>query len=103
MHVSFLWWVVFLILLACADHYDLEEKQTSFSVAVGLSLMAVGVMIFVIGQFIGENKEKNSFWFWTVNVWIVILIPISCVFNAMRGFLEGIGGHLDQHQNWETL
>ena len=35
-----------------------KEKQTSFSVAVGLSLMAVGVMIFVIGQFIGENKEK---------------------------------------------
>ena len=33
-----------------------KEKQTSFSVAVGLSLMAVGVMIFVIGQFIGENK-----------------------------------------------
>ena len=27
-----------------------KEKQTSFSVAVGLSLMAVGVMIFVIGQ-----------------------------------------------------
>ena len=45
-----------------------KEKQTSFSVAVGLSLMAVGVMIFVIGQFIGENKEKASFWFWTVNV-----------------------------------
>ena len=39
-----------------------KEKQTSFSVAVGLSLMAVGVMIFVIGQFIGENKEKASFW-----------------------------------------
>ena len=37
-----------------------KEKQTSFSVAVGLSLMAVGVMIFVIGQFIGENKEKAS-------------------------------------------
>ena len=33
-----------------------KEKQTSFSVAVGPSLMAVGVMIFVIGQFIGENK-----------------------------------------------
>ena len=67
-----------------------KEKQTSFSAAVGLSLMAVGVMIFVIGQFIGENKEKASFWFWTVNVWIVILIPISCVFNAMQGIL---GGH----------
>lgn len=35
-----------------------KEKQTSFSVAVGLSLMAVGVMIFVIGQFIGEKKKS---------------------------------------------
>ena len=61
-----------------------KEKQTSFSVAVGLSLMAVGVMIFVIGQFIGENKEKASFWFWTVNVWIVILIPESVKFHFYK-------------------
>ena len=67
-----------------------KEEQTSVSVAVGLILMAVGIMTFVIGQFIGKNKEKASFWFWTVNVWIVILIPISCVFNAMQGIL---GGH----------
>lgn len=67
-----------------------KEEQTSVSVAVGLILMAVGIMTFAIGQFIGKNKEKASFWFWTVNVWIVILIPISCVFNAMQGIL---GGH----------
>ena len=53
-------------------------------------IFSLVVIIFVIGQFIGENKEKASFWFWTVNVWIVILIPISCVFNAMQGIL---GGH----------
>lgn len=80
-----------------------KEEQTSNSVAVGLILMAVGIMTFVIGQFIGKNKEKALFWFWIVNVWIVILIPISCVFNAMQGILGGIGGHLDQHQNWEIL
>lgn len=67
-----------------------KEEQTSNSVAVGLILMAVGIMTFVIGQFIGKNKEKALFWFWIVNVWIVILIPISCVFNAMQGIL---GGH----------
>ena len=66
-----------------------KEEQTSVSVAVGLILMAIGIMTFVIGQFIGKNKEKASFWFWTVNVWIVILIPISCVFNAMQGILGG--------------
>ena len=67
-----------------------KEEQTSNSVAVGLILMAVGIMTFVIGQFIGKNKEKALFGFWIVNVWIVILIPISCVFNAMQGIL---GGH----------
>ena len=32
-----------------------KEEQTSVSVAVGLILMAVGIMTFVIGQFIGKN------------------------------------------------
>ena len=66
-----------------------KEKQTSFSVAVGLSLMAVGIMIFAIGQFTGKNKEKASFWFWIVNVWILILMPISCIFNFLQGIMFG--------------
>ena len=66
-----------------------KEKQTSFSVAVGLSLMAIGVMIFAIGQFTGENKVKASFWFWIVNVWILILMPISCIFNFLQGIMFG--------------
>ena len=63
------------------------EKQTSSSVAVGLILMAVGIMIFVMGQFLGENKEQSSRWFWIVNVWILVLIPISCIFNIFQGIL----------------
>ena len=63
------------------------ERRTSSSVAVGLILMAVGIMIFVIGQFIGENKEQSSRWFWIVNVWILVLIPISCIFNIFQGIL----------------
>ena len=43
-----------------------NKEQTSSSVAVGLILMAVGIMVFVIGQFIGDNKEKASFLFWIV-------------------------------------
>ena len=63
------------------------EEQTSSSVAVGLILMAVGIMVFVIGQFIGENKEQASCWFWIVNVWILILMPISCAFNVFQGII----------------
>ncbi len=64
-----------------------KEEQTSVSVAVGLILMGAGIMTFVIGQFIGKNKEKALFWFWIVNIWIVILIPISCAFNFLQGIL----------------
>lgn len=66
-----------------------KEEQTPISVAVGLILMAVGVMIFVIGQFIGENKEKALFGFLIVNVWILILMPISCIFNFLQGIMFG--------------
>ena len=61
------------------------KEQTPSSVAVGLILMAVGIMVFVIGQFIGENKEKASFCFWVVNIWILSLMPISCIFNFFQG------------------
>lgn len=64
-----------------------KEEQTSVSVAVGLILMAVGIMTFAIGQFIGKNKEKALFWFWIVNIWIVVLIPISCIFNFIQGII----------------
>lgn len=65
------------------------EEQTPISVAAGLILIAVGIMLFVIGQFTGENKEKASFWFWIVNVWILILMPISCIFNFLQGIIFG--------------
>lgn len=71
-----------------------DKEQTPSSVAVGLILMAIGIMVFVIGQFIGENKEKASFWFWIVNVWILILMPISCIFNFLQGISFG---------NWWTF
>ncbi|MBO5069800.1 MAG: XRE family transcriptional regulator, partial [Roseburia sp.] len=66
-----------------------DKEQTPSSVAVGLILMVVGIMVFAIGQFIGENKEKALFGFWIVNVWILILIPISCIFNFLQGIMFG--------------
>lgn len=64
------------------------EKQNTVSVAVGLSIMAAGCMIFVIGQYIGENKEKAFTSFWAANVWFLSLIPISCCFNLISGIKE---------------
>lgn len=66
------------------------ERQVSYSIIVGLVLMAIGSVIFGVGQLIGVKKEKASFDFWVVNVWLLSLMPISCIFNCIQGT---IGGH----------
>lgn len=67
-----------------------KEEQTSISVAIGLIIMAIGCMSFVLGQYLGKNKKEATFLFGLINVWILTLIPISCVFNGLQGI---IGGH----------
>lgn len=64
-------------------------KRTPLSVAIGVIIMAIGCMIFAIGQFIGDNKKKASVIFWGINIWLLSLIPISCIFNCVSGLLEG--------------
>ena len=66
------------------------EEQRPISVGVGLIVMATGCMIFAIGQIIGNNKQKAAIIFEMINVWLLSLIPISCVFNFLQGTM---GGH----------
>lgn len=66
-----------------------KEKQTPISVAVGLIIMAIGCMIFAIGQFVGDNKDKATVLFSLINVWFLGLMPISCIFNAIQGISGG--------------
>ena len=65
------------------------EEQRPISVAVGLIVMAVGCMIFAVGHIIGNNKQKAAIIFGMVNVWLLSLIPISCVFNFLQGTMGG--------------
>ena len=65
------------------------EEQRPISVGVGLIVMAIGYMIFAIGQIIGNNKQKAAIIFGMVNVWLLSLIPISCVFNFLQGIMGG--------------
>lgn len=60
------------------------EEQSPVSVMIGLILMAMGVMIFFVGQYIGEYKEKAKKQFWTINIWLLVLIPYSCTFNLIQ-------------------
>ena len=65
------------------------ERKTSIAVAVGLGIMAIGCVAFDIGQLLGENKKKALRDFWIINVWLLSLMPISCVFNCVQGVFGG--------------
>ncbi len=63
------------------------EEQSPVSVMIGLILMAMGTMIFFVGQFIGEHKDKAKKQFWTINIWLLVLIPYSCIFNFLQSII----------------
>lgn len=63
------------------------EVQKPVSAVIGLILMAMGCMIFVIGQLSGGNTKESAFSFGLINIWLLSLIPISCIFNAIQGVL----------------
>ena len=67
-----------------------KEEQTPISVSIGLIIMAIGCMSFAIGQYIGNNKSAASLLFWSINIWTLSLIPISCVFNGIQGLIGGL-------------
>ncbi len=54
-----------------------------------LVIMAMGCMIFAIGQLTAYNKKSAAMAFGFVNVWFLSLIPISCIFNGIQGNLGG--------------
>ena len=60
------------------------EKQVSMAIVIGLVFMALGCMIFGIGL-TGEvkNKEKAKQTFWTINIWLLALLPLSFVYNVL--------------------
>lgn len=63
------------------------EKYTTAATAAGIIIMAIGCMIFGIGKNVAPRDKKTSCAFAAVNIWILSLIPISCVFNAVQGIL----------------
>ncbi|WP_343208647.1 helix-turn-helix transcriptional regulator [Anaerolentibacter hominis] len=71
------------------------ERQMTYAVGIGFIFMAVGTMIFVIGQVTdSSNKKKSRKLFALVNVWILLFIPLSCCFNILDGLFGGFTGQL---------
>ena len=54
-----------------------SEKQIPGSVAAGFVFFAVGCTVYALGQITGENKSPAKKWFLVINVWILLLMPVS--------------------------
>lgn len=70
------------------------EEQTSTAIAIGFILMAIGCMIFAIGQIVGKNKNNTLIYYFLINIWVLILIPYSCLFNVLDGLTNGFSWQL---------
>jgi len=69
------------LLIASALWY---EEQTPMAIVAGLILMAVGCMTFGIGHANStQNAEKAKRLFWTINIWILVFIPLSLIYNML--------------------
>lgn len=63
------------------------ELQVTTAIAGGLVLMVMGCMLFAIGIIISdeETKEKAKFLFLTINIWTLLFMPLSLVYNLLSG------------------
>ncbi len=69
------------------------ERQMQYSVGIGLGFMVIGTGIFLMGQFGNANeKVKGKIFFVVANVWMLLLIPLSCCYNICDGILGGYYG-----------
>ena len=69
------------------------ERQMSYAVGIGLVVMLIGTGVFLIGQVTDtRDRRKAGRLFWIPNVWILLMIPLSCCFNIMDGLLGGFLG-----------
>lgn len=65
------------------------ERQTASSVAIGFMIMILGCLTHIIGQIVGENIAIAKKWFAVMNIWPLLLIPISCVYNFIVAKVYG--------------
>ncbi len=63
------------------------EEQIPIASAGGLVLIVIGCMLFGIGMTMSdvETKEKAKSLFWKINIWTLLFMPMSLVYNALSG------------------
>lgn len=65
------------------------ERQIASSVAIGFLVMILGCLTHIIGQIVGENTVAAKKWFAVTNIWVILLMPISCVYNFITAKVYG--------------
>ena len=61
-----------------------HEKQDSLAIVIGLTFMAIGCAIFGIGMnYASQNSKNAKKSFWRINIWLLIFIPLSFVYNIL--------------------
>ena len=72
------------LIVACAAWY---EYQVALAIVGGLIIMAVGCMMFGIGFFFSTENTKAPAkrTFFTINIWFLVFIPLSLLYNALAG------------------
>ncbi len=63
------------------------ERQSTVSIAVGLIFMVVGCTAYGFGMTYSDTTSKTAAKriFWTVNIWVLIFIPLSIIYNLLCG------------------
>ena len=69
------------LIMAAAIWY---EEQVVMATGVGLIIMTVGCVVFGVGQAVStQNVEKSMRSFWISNVWLLVFIPLSAIYNIL--------------------
>ena len=73
------------LIIASAVWY---QEQVPMAVVIGLVFMALGCMVFGVGFVCStQSKEKAKRAFWKLNIWLLVFIPFSCIYNGLlRGY-----------------
>ena len=60
------------------------QEQVPMATVIGAIFMALGCMVFGIGLACStENIKRAKYTFWTVNIWILVFIPLSLIYNIL--------------------
>lgn len=77
-----------------SDYFDVTTDY--LLKGMGLIIMAMGCMIFAVGQSIGsrQNIDRVRRSVLLINAWVLTFIPFACCFNLADGWFGGYRGLL---------